>query len=372
MVASLADLQQQHPEWNLVDAVDAPGGGVWALGADGGVFALDGAPFFGSAAGQDFFRNRTATRIELEPNGGYRLFSQAGEEYNFEGPGPYVAPPLPAAPPPEPAGPDVEETSAKAIIASTLKQFNLSYSPEEADRLFRAFLTGGETQFFTDLRGSTQYKARFPGMEALSKKGRAIDESTYIAYEKTATGLMRQAGLPAGFYDQPEDFGTLVGGEVSAAELADRVQLASQAAMGADPQLRAQLASIYKIDQGSLAAFFLDPDKALPVIQRQFLAAEGGFGAITADEAQRLGVGGASAAQLQERFGALAQAKELTQALPGEAEQGLTREQQLGFAAGGTAEQQALEQKARKRKAAFEVGGGFAGGQEGISGLAGS
>lgn len=49
---SLADLLEQPLQAPIVDALANPGGtGLWLFGADGGVFALDGAPFLGSGIG---------------------------------------------------------------------------------------------------------------------------------------------------------------------------------------------------------------------------------------------------------------------------------------------------------------------------------
>lgn len=58
---------------------NGPGG--WGLGADGGLFALGGAPFTGSAAGKDYFVNRVGARIELSADGRPIVVASSGEKY---------------------------------------------------------------------------------------------------------------------------------------------------------------------------------------------------------------------------------------------------------------------------------------------------
>lgn len=98
----LTALQRLHPEWRLVDVTQAPGGGLWALGADGGVFALDAQ---GNASNATPFHGAYTTlseaerqgdrqgfkRIQATPNGGYSLTSGRDEQFAF-------GPKAPAAP----------------------------------------------------------------------------------------------------------------------------------------------------------------------------------------------------------------------------------------------------------------------------------
>jgi hypothetical protein len=64
------------------------GPGVWGLGPDGGIFALEGAPFRredggpgGSAAGKDYFRGRVAAKLHLSPEGLPVIEATTGERY---------------------------------------------------------------------------------------------------------------------------------------------------------------------------------------------------------------------------------------------------------------------------------------------------
>lgn len=67
------------------ELVPKSGIGVWLLGIDGGVYAFGGAPFYGSAAGQEYFFNRKAASLEYGPNGGYVIVATSGERYGSGG-----------------------------------------------------------------------------------------------------------------------------------------------------------------------------------------------------------------------------------------------------------------------------------------------
>lgn len=69
-----------------VDALAAPGGGVWVLTRDGGVRAYHGAPFFGSYPGlppEARQGERSFVALEHNDRGGYTLISSGNETYAF-------------------------------------------------------------------------------------------------------------------------------------------------------------------------------------------------------------------------------------------------------------------------------------------------
>lgn len=388
-MADLARLQAEHPEWNLVDAIDAPGGGIWAMGRDGGVFSLEGAPFLGSYPQLDPTARqgeRHFVRIEADNTGGYTLISNlAGQTYRFAAP--QAAPlPDPTAPPPGAPPPgDTEAQSARAIMQSTFARFGLQFSPTDVDNLFNSFIKGGEAQFGLDLQETAQYKKRFPVIARLKEraaKGETIvggipDPATILQYEETAKQIMGAAGLPPGFYDSPDDFAGFMEKNVSVAELQNRVEMAKVAAFQSPPEVRSELQRL-GLDAGDLTAYFLDPTKADSLIQQKTLkqaqiggaAIRAGFGLLTREESARLAEQGVSAEQAQQGFGELQAGQELYAALPGEQAAQITREQQLGAAFGGQQPaQEAIRRRAEQRKAQFGGGGGFAGGAQGVAGL---
>jgi hypothetical protein len=243
-----------------------------------------------------------------------------------------------------------------------------------------AALTGQDSiQFIQSLRGTDTYKQRFPGMETRRKAGLApITEADYVNWESTGKTLMKNAGLPAEFYDTPADFTQFISSDVSPSELKARINDGYVAAMNAPPDVRNALQQYYGATPGHLAAFFLDPDKATPLIQRQYATAQiggastmGGFGGLSAEEAGRLQGAGVSAGEVQQRAGTLGLEQQLLAPLPGEQGQAVGRETEVGFLQGLAPSEQLLQRRAQQRQAEFAGGGRMAAGQAGTPGLAG-
>jgi hypothetical protein len=76
-------------DMDKTDAVEAPDGGVWVLGKDGGVFAYGGAPFHGSYPGlPPAARQGDRYFLKIKANGprsadGYTLIASDGSKYKF-------------------------------------------------------------------------------------------------------------------------------------------------------------------------------------------------------------------------------------------------------------------------------------------------
>ena len=189
---------------------------------------------------------------------------------------------------------------------------------------------------------------------------------------------MAGSGLPAGFYDDPTDFANFIARDVSPAEVQTRVNEGFRAVSEASPQVVAQMKELYGVDEGGLAAYFLDPDRATPILQRQARAAqiatEGLRQAgiqLTATAAEGLSreLGADAQGQAAAGFRQLAQQQGLaTPIMAGE--EAISQEEQIGAAFGtNEAARQRIETRRRRRQAEFEAGGGFAAGQAGMAGL---
>lgn len=282
------------------------------------------------------------------------------------------------APPPAAQRPQINtltgsQQSAKATIEAMLGTYGLSAL---ADRAWNLYLSGQPIErVMFDLRQTPEYKARFPGMDALSQKGRAISEQEYIDIEKGYVAAFRQAGLPEGFYDGADDFASYISGEVSPAEMNERLQVYRTAAYNTPPEVRAELARLYNVDIGGVTAFIMDPTRALPVLQNQFAAAQSsaaavrsGYGALTQNEAEGLAGYGVTFDQATQGFGQLSDSAELFNPLIGDqGEDAISRDEQLsGTFSGNAAARRKMEQRARKRQAQF--GGGIGGYDYGVGG----
>ena len=205
----------------------------------------------------------------------------------------------------------------------------------------------------------------------------AMTEAQILSYKDYAIGLAQQAGLPAGFITNTE-LTTLMGQDVSTAELDARITQGYQAALKAPPDVLAQLQTYYGVTQGQLAAYYLDPTRALPLIQQQFTTAQigaeatrTGYGALGQDQALLLAQQGVTDTTAQKGFTDLAKQAQLFNALPGSNEQGIGQQIQLGAEFGGNAQdQQLIAQRQQQRLAPFAGNYHFAETQnKGITGL---
>jgi hypothetical protein len=163
------------------------------------------------------------------------------------------------------------------------------------------------------LQDRPEWKARFAGNEMLRKQGLGVlSPGEYLAVERSYAQIMKNYGLPSGFYDEPSDFAKWIGGNVSAAELQQRVSAYSDLAMREDPQVVAQLKSM-GMAQGDILAYIMDPERAAPVIQQQYkttlLGAASRRAGYTADNKMlgQLAARGVTEDQASQGFGLVAQ-----------------------------------------------------------------
>lgn len=263
--------------------------------------------------------------------------------------------------------------SAKAIIDTFLSRFGLQ---ELGTWAWEQHLAGADPdQIFLLIREQPLYKQRFPAMEALSQMGSGIDERSYVEYETTVRQLLQQWGIVPGMYDSPEGIADLLVNRVSASEVNERLQRAAMASLSVPQEVRDALSQMgYELDMGSLASFYLDPDKSLPLIEQQMKMAQVKGAAtqqqvgISLEEAQRLAEQGISYDQAREGFAKVTATRGLG------AGQGETSDQDARVRA-VFGDQDALEQVQRvqrSRRARFSGGGSAAESQEGVTGLGGA
>lgn len=284
----------------------------------------------------------------------------------------------PVTPTPSTTAPSTTEATsnrsqnAKEILRRGLKNYGLDaltdsvwmmvkdetiLNPNDPDEIGRA------------VADTPEYAARFPGNIALRNAGKPERSVTeYIQLEQAYASTLQGNGLPSGFYDSADDFSKFIVGNVSPAQLQERIDAGYNAVANSNPQVVAQMKELYGVDEGGLVSYFIDPVRATPIIRRQARAAQ------IAAEASRqagiqLGVGTAEALAREDISPELAQrgfaqiAAEQGLAAPLMAgEEALTTEEQIGATFGtSAAARQRVETRRRRRQAAFEGGGGFAG-----------
>ena len=272
------------------------------------------------------------------------------------------------------------EQDAKAIIKTMLDRYQLGDLSDQVWALIsdETLPANADIDLIGDaLRDTDTFKKRFPANEARKKAGLPeLTVSEYIGLERGYSNAMRGSGLPAGFYDDPTDFEKFIAGDTSVAEVQSRVNEGFKAVSEANPEVIKQMKDLYGVDNAGLAAYFLDPTRATPLLVKQArsaqIAAEAARQAgiqLTAAEAEGLTTEGISAQQAQQGFGMMREQADLARPLQA-GEEALTRQEQIGAVFGtDAAARQRVETRARRRRAAFEQGGGFAATQQGTAGL---
>jgi hypothetical protein len=161
------------------------------------------------------------------------------------------------------------------------------------------------SEFTLRLRQTEAYKRRFAGNAQRIAKGlRALSEAEYVGLEDQYQNVMRQYGLPDTYYTRgdmgrQEGFEKFIAGDVSPAELEDRISTAQKRVINANPEVTQALKTFYPgISNGDILAYTLDPSKAIEDIKRKVTAAEIGGAAVRAG----LGTSVADAEYLQ-RYG---------------------------------------------------------------------
>jgi hypothetical protein len=137
------------------------------------------------------------------------------------------------------------------------------------------------------LRETPAYQKRFAANKTRIAGGlRALNEAEYLSMEDKYQTIMRNYGLPASYYTKgdlgrQEGFEKLIGFDVSATELEDRIMTAQKRVIDAAPQVKEALKQFYPdIKDGEILAYTLDPTKGLADIQKKVLAAEIGGAAL--------------------------------------------------------------------------------------------
>jgi hypothetical protein len=283
----------------------------------------------------------------------------------------------------------MENDSALGIIIDTLKYYGLITDSDT--RLIdpvNKLWTGKQLAKGDDvntigilLRDNPVFQERFPANKQLQAQGKPqYSVSEYLRLESSYKSRLQEAGMPPGFYDQPQDFQNFIANDVSPDEVGARAQLGYQAVKQSNPQVVAEFQRLYGVSEGELAAYFIDPERMRPTFdryeaERQARSAQiaaqatqqAGF-TIGQQQAEELARAGVTQEQAQAGFTALGDTQELFTTLQGE--QQITQQEQIAGTFNTNAEaRQKIAARKRGRQAAFEAGGGFTATQAGNTGL---
>jgi hypothetical protein len=259
--------------------------------------------------------------------------------------------------------------TASSILQATLKYYGmdnpqllLDVKGALADRRLTASSTIDDIGI--QLRESAAFQERFSANEARRKANKpAYSVSQYLQLESSYRNTLLSAGMPSDFYNTPEDFANFIANDISPDEIKARVDQGYASVKNADPAIVNELKSLYGLDDSTLAAFFIDPNRTKEAVITAARAAE-----VASQARQQAGISlGAPAAELlvqqgvtQEEartgFTQVAKLQELTRPLQGE--QALTQEELVAGTLGtNAAASQRVAMTQRRRKAGLEGGG---------------
>jgi hypothetical protein len=286
--------------------------------------------------------------------------------------------------------------AASDILKATVARFRLNPQQQQAvvaffnDKIADPTVELNDTtiSFYVsqDPAIQTIFDERFAGNKLLREQGKTeYSYSSYVALEQELQEDLRNSGFPPGFYDDPASMARFIGGEVSRAELRDRAQAAYTVVRQSDPNTVAELRNLYGVNEGELAAYFLDPTKALDAMGKRLTGqdlvrrvqsaqigaqarTQAGIG-LTAQQAERLATQGVDTGEAREAFSAIGQQRELFAPVM-QGEEQISQQEQIDAALGLNAEAaQRVATRRRRRQAEFQQGGGFATSQTGLAGL---
>jgi len=259
--------------------------------------------------------------------------------------------------------------TATTILQSTFKYYGLEDPQLVGDiktALAERRITGASSidDIGVQLRETEAFKRRFAANEArLAAKKPAYSVSQYLQLESAYRQALNASGMPKDFYDTPEDFQNFIANDISPDEIQYRIQQGYEAVKNADPQVVNELKTLYGLDDSTLAAYFIDPNRTKEQVVRSARAAEIAAQArqqagisLTAPQAELLSTQGVTESTAQAGFAKIKQSEELLNPLAGE--QALTQEELIAgtFGTSGAATQRVATTR-RRRQASFETGG---------------
>jgi hypothetical protein len=134
------------------------------------------------------------------------------------------------------------------------------------------------SQIRIDITKEQAYKDRFPGMAALAAKGKAINESTYIATERAFEGTMLAYGIDKNVFGTREKMGKYISNLTSPDEFESRVQMAAER-VNANADVTAALEEYYGVSKGAALTWLLNPELGLDIVKKEVRSAEIGAAA---------------------------------------------------------------------------------------------
>lgn len=168
--------------------------------------------------------------------------------------------------------------SAQDVLRQMLDEYGLG---DLASWAWNDYLVSGQPdlssykgELFDKVTQTDLFKSKYPAYHTLIQQGKGISIEAYRQYTDQIQSDLHRFGIPQEMYGTPEAIGKMMTNGVDVAEARDRIQIAAQAAYQVPQEVRDALRQDYGIDQGGLIGYWLDPDKAEPILQKQFTTAQ--------------------------------------------------------------------------------------------------
>lgn len=134
-----------------------------------------------------------------------------------------------------------------------------------------------QEELYIGLSETEPFKQRFPVIaeqqaEAAAgrRPGRVLTPEDVLNYEQDVSDIMRAAGLPSTFYDDPSDFTSLMRAGIPATDVGLRIETAYDKIVNAPADVRNMFEEYFGVGQSdaALAAYVLDPEMVMSRLER--------------------------------------------------------------------------------------------------------
>ncbi len=274
-----------------------------------------------------------------------------------------------------PQSPDLQR-DALARLGSLLQGYGLNGMLDWVKSKLIAGASEAEIQL--EMYEQPAFKARFPVIDARRAAGlNPVSVAEVLEYETRGRELMRRAGITQESFMARDYLQGLMIRDVSLAEVQDRLNEGLLRVQNAPPEVRSIFGSWFGTNSdAAMAQLFLDPDKALPELEKMAATAvAGGIGKrygleLAQGIAREIADTGVSDGAIWQGFAQLDSMRDLFSETISET-QDLTMEGE-GIDAvfnTGPGGQRTLERRLQSRSAAFKGGGNAAATEKGVIGL---
>lgn len=253
------------------------------------------------------------------------------------------------------------------ILQQTLNRYGLGSLLTWATQ---AIVQGwSDDQILLELYERPEFNARFPAIKAREAAGfPPLNPEDYLAFEDMVYGMSTMWGMKI----TQQQIDTMLSKNVSAREAEERINLAVAAVYEDDSETRQEIMRMYDVGIGDLANYWMDPKTTMGVLQQQYRTAQiagaslrSGYGQLTEVQARRLLSSGMNRESALTGFSELVAAEDLFKSYL-DTEEDIDQDTQVELLAGNADVAKSMENRAKRRLAEYQAGGGFAAGQTGF------